>query len=135
MKDLSITEAAKIAQVTRQTIYNKIDSGEMSKKSNNRIDPAELFRVFPDAPIPEDVSNDDSKEVSNDVKSVNDDVSKIETKYLKEKIEMLEKLMAEKDLTILQLNERLDKLLSMNERLQINALPSPETVKKSWKFW
>ncbi len=135
MKGLSITEASKLAGVTRQTIYNKIDSGEMSKMSNNRIDPSELFRVFPDLPKPEAMSNDENPEVSNSVKSNNDEVSKIEKKYLEEKIEMLEKLIAEKDLTNLQLNERLDKLLSINERLQISALPSPKDVKKRWKFW
>ncbi len=135
MKGLSITEASKLAGVTRQTIYNKIDSGEMSKMSNNRIDPSELFRVFPDLPKPEAMSNDEKPEVSNSVKSINDEVSKIEKKYLEEKIEMLEKLIAEKDLTNLQLNERLDKLLSINERLQISALPSPKDVKKRWKFW
>jgi len=45
---LSVTEAAKIAGCARSTIYDKINSGELSRSPGGKIDTAELQRVFGD---------------------------------------------------------------------------------------
>lgn len=42
---VTVTGAARLARVSRGTIYNKIDSGELSKTSDG-IDTTELLRVF-----------------------------------------------------------------------------------------
>ena len=46
MKTLTILELSKIYNLNRQTIYNKINKGILSKNSDNKIDLAEAIRVF-----------------------------------------------------------------------------------------
>ena len=67
MTTVSITNAAKLTRVSRGTIYNKIDCGELSK-SPDGIDTAELLRVFGRLYDPETTANDDSV-AANDKKS------------------------------------------------------------------
>ena len=51
MTQLSIQQAADKARVTRQTIYKKINDGELSSttdhRGNKQIDVTELLRVYP----------------------------------------------------------------------------------------
>lgn len=43
---ISIVQAAQEWGINRTTIYRKIKSGELSKTEDNKIDPAEMSRVF-----------------------------------------------------------------------------------------
>jgi len=46
MKSLSVLELSKLYGINRQTIYNHIRKGILSKNSNNKIDFSEAIRVF-----------------------------------------------------------------------------------------
>ena len=65
MSQVSITEAAKMAGVSRATIYNDIDSGTLSfetgPKEKKMINVSELQRVYKTLKSPDD--SDDSKDV------------------------------------------------------------------------
>jgi predicted DNA-binding protein YlxM (UPF0122 family) len=46
MKSLSVVELSKLYSINRQTIYNHINKGILSKNSDNKIDLSEAIRVF-----------------------------------------------------------------------------------------
>ena len=46
MKSLSVLELSKLYNINRQTIYNNIKKGILTKNSDNKIDLAEAIRVF-----------------------------------------------------------------------------------------
>ena len=46
MKSLTVLELSKLYNINRQTIYNNIRKGILSKNSDNKIDLAEAIRVF-----------------------------------------------------------------------------------------
>ena len=46
MKSLTVLELSKLYNINRQTIYNHINKGILSKNSDNKIDFAEAIRVF-----------------------------------------------------------------------------------------
>jgi predicted DNA-binding protein YlxM (UPF0122 family) len=46
MKSLTVLELSKLYNINRQTIYNNIKKGSLSKNSENKIDLAEAIRVF-----------------------------------------------------------------------------------------
>ena len=46
MKSLSVIELSKLYGINRQTIYNNINKGILSKNSDNKIDLSEAIRVF-----------------------------------------------------------------------------------------
>lgn len=46
MKSLSVIELSKLYNINRQTIYNHINRGILSKNSDNKIDLSEAIRVF-----------------------------------------------------------------------------------------
>ena len=46
MKTLTVLELSKLYNINRQTIYNNIKKGNLSKNSDNKIDLAEAIRVF-----------------------------------------------------------------------------------------
>ena len=46
MKGLTVLELSKLYNINRQTIYNNIKKGILSKNSDNKIDLAEAIRVF-----------------------------------------------------------------------------------------
>ena len=46
MKTLTVLELSKLYNINRQTIYNNIKKGILSKNSDNKIDIAEAIRVF-----------------------------------------------------------------------------------------
>lgn len=46
MKNLSVLELSKLYKMNRQTIYNSINKGILSKNSDGKIDLAEAIRVF-----------------------------------------------------------------------------------------
>lgn len=44
--EISISEAAKMVKVSRNTIYEKFKSGELSRCSSGKVDTSEILRVF-----------------------------------------------------------------------------------------
>ena len=68
MNTLSITEAAKLAGVSRNTMYSKIKKGILSKSKDSKgrvyIELSELLRVYPDAK-----KEQDKEDVKHDVQS------------------------------------------------------------------
>ena len=46
MKTLTVLELSKLYNINRQTIYNNINKGILSKNSENKIDLADAIRVF-----------------------------------------------------------------------------------------
>ncbi|MHC5172141.1 plasmid replication DNA-binding protein (plasmid) [Acinetobacter johnsonii] len=55
MKSLSVLELSKLYSINRQTIYNQINKGILSKNSDNKIDLAEAIRVFGEPARKQDV--------------------------------------------------------------------------------
>ena len=55
MKSLSVLELSKLYGINRQTIYNHISKGILSKNSDNKIDFSEAIRVFGEPAKKQDV--------------------------------------------------------------------------------
>ena len=55
MKSLSVLELSKLYNINRQTIYNQINKGILSKNSDNKIDFSEAIRVFGEPARKQDV--------------------------------------------------------------------------------
>ncbi|WP_347455831.1 plasmid replication DNA-binding protein [Acinetobacter thermotolerans] len=57
MKSLTVLELSKLYNINRQTIYNNIKKGILSKNSDNKIDLAEAIRVFGEPQKKQDVKD------------------------------------------------------------------------------
>ena len=57
MKSLTVLELSKLYNINRQTIYNHINKGILSKNSDNKIDLAEAIRVFGEPAKKQDVKD------------------------------------------------------------------------------
>jgi predicted DNA-binding protein YlxM (UPF0122 family) len=79
MKSLTVLELSKLYNINRQTIYNNINKGILSKNSDNKIDLAEAIRVFGEPSKKQDVK--DSVKV--------DSPSSTEFLLLRQQIDML----------------------------------------------
>ena len=79
MKSLSVIELSKLYKINRQTIYNHINKGILSKNSDNKIDLSEAIRVFGEPTIKTDVK----------VPVKVDSPSSAEVLLLKQQIDML----------------------------------------------
>ena len=55
MKTLTVLELSKLYNINRQTIYNNINKGILSKNSDNKIDFSEAIRVFGEPAKKQDV--------------------------------------------------------------------------------
>ena len=55
MKTLTVLELSKLYNINRQTIYNNIKKGILSKNSDNKIDFSEAIRVFGEPSRKQDV--------------------------------------------------------------------------------
>ena len=55
MKSLTVLELSKLYNINRQTIYNNIKKGILSKNSDNKIDFSEAIRVFGEPSRKQDV--------------------------------------------------------------------------------
>lgn len=121
---VSISMAAKMAGITRSTLYDHIKDKGISLIDANtkrpKIDVSELIRVYGDkVKLPEEI-NDNSKNVKSLASHSNDPTLSSENKALKEKVEMLEK---ERDRERRQLTEQI-------ENLQDSLKKEQETVSK-----
>ena len=112
MTVVSISDAARLADVTRSTIYDRINSGVLSRTPEG-IDVAELARVYPDLRPLENVKikhvkkrdkgGVDRKEVSSEL--LDERLREIE--YLQTELNKRTEQIAKKDAQLQQANDRL----------------------------
>lgn len=69
MKTLTVLELSKLYNINRQTIYNNIKKGILSKNPDNKIDLAEAIRVFGEPVKKQDVK--DSVKVDSPISAEN----------------------------------------------------------------
>lgn len=85
MKNLSVLELSKLYDINRQTIYNQINKGNLSKNSDNKIDLSEAIRVFGEPKKKQDVK-----------KSVKiDSPTSAEVLHLRQQIDMLKNQLSD----------------------------------------
>ena len=85
MKNLSVLELSKLYDINRQTIYNQINKGNLSKNSDNKIDLSEAIRVFGEPKKKQDVK-----------KSVKiDSLNSAEVLHLRQQIDMLKNQLSD----------------------------------------
>ena len=137
---VGITEFAAMAKVSRQTIYNKLDTDLQPyvKTVNDRktinLKGLEVFNVKP--------IDTDSQKVLQDMLTILQ--KQIDVKDAQ--ILTLEAQMTVKDGQVEQLNQRLKEALKLNSNNQVlllgkqgpptqPQLPTPEKKKPFWKFW
>ena len=103
---LSLGQAASEASVSKSTIHRAIKSGKISaEKDGNqyRIDPAELFRVFPKN-VPENSKSNDTKHFGETAKDT--------------EIRMLREILEAKDQHIADLKSELDRRPLLTDQRQ-----------------
>ncbi len=120
MNKLSITEAANLAGVSRNTMYSKIKKGILSKSKDSNgkayIELSELLRIYPDASNKEDVKHDVQPEQSMTVEELQELVTlRAQVALYEQKEEML--------------NERVEFYKGEVERLRLAGPDKP--VKQS----
>jgi len=152
---VTVTGAAKLARVSRGTIYNKIESGELSK-SPDGIDTTELLRVFGTL---HDVSTDGKSTEEKAVYNVNpkntaviarqnDEITQKlleqleeaagEKEWLREMLEKKESQLADKQRRLdEQMEQHADERKTWTEQLNAvqKLLPAPEDVKPRRKLF
>lgn len=111
MTILNISEAARLAGVSRNTIYEKINSGEMSRRSEG-IDVAELARVFPNLKAYEDAQIKQVKKPSKIDKSGDIDHGPDREddyiEHLSEQVEWMREMLAKREKQIDDQQRRFD---------------------------
>lgn len=113
MSRITVTQAAKYFNVSRNTLYKKIRQGLLTKDSDGRLDVNDLLRVIGSQ------SESTNKNVTlskGDTTIVTDDIQ------LKQEIEQLKQLLAMKEIFINQLQQQIADLRQDKEQLynQIN---------------
>jgi excisionase family DNA binding protein len=92
--ELSIKAASQLVNVSRTTIYKKIESGELSRHANGTVDTADVLRVFNGtSPVHrvqhKKVQNEHVKAVQDERAAPKPDISQLEHLY-KAQIRLLE---------------------------------------------
>jgi transposase-like protein len=107
---ITVTQAAKDFNVSRNTLYKKIRQGLLTKDSDGRLDVNDLLRVIGSQSESTNknvtLNKDDSLHVTGDVQ-------------LKQEIEQLKQLLAMKVIFIYQLHQQIADLLHDKEQLYI----------------
>lgn len=123
MPNLTISEASRLVQISRTTMYNRyIKTGEVSViKENGKmyINTSELFRVFPNAKIIEQVEPFNCTTIEQPVKSNNNH---------------FEQLLQAKNDVINILKEQLDNYKNENLRLKELETKFIQNITKKKKF-
>ena len=131
--NISVTKAAKEWGVSRTTIYQKINDGQLSRNSDKKIDPSEMLRVFG-----EPISKKRTERSVNTVQSTplntqsvqcNTDVGhqlaleKLKNEHLSQQVSDQKKLIENYQQQIAQLNKTLDKAnASIQDFAQVRLL-------------
>lgn len=107
--EYSYQQAAKAAGVSKSKIARQVKTGEISKNANGKIDPSELARVYPDS-IKADTTDTTRNRVVERAMERSDTVSDtIEIRVLQVELDAEKKLSADREVTITDLRDRLDK--------------------------
>lgn len=116
MARITVTQASKDFNVSRNTLYKKIKQGHLTKDANGLLDVNDLIRV-----IGVNTENTHKNVTINnsDVQSVNSDT---QLQQAKNEIEQLKQLLAQKEIFINQLQQQIADLRLDKEQLynQIN---------------
>ncbi len=116
MARITVTQASKDFNVSRNTLYKKIKQGHLTKDANGLLDVNDLIRV-----IGVHTENTHKNVTLNniDVQSVNSDT---QLQQAKNEIEQLKQLLAQKEIFINQLQQQIADLRLDKEQLynQIN---------------
>lgn len=123
MKSLSVLELSKLYGINRQTIYNNINNGILSKNSDNKIDLSEAIRVFGEPKKKQDVKN--SVKV--------DSLNSAEVLLLRQQIDMLKNQVSdakERELFYQEQIEAMQRLLEA-PKANMTTFTDQDPVKKS----
>lgn len=149
MTMLTISDAARLAGVSRQTLYDRINSGTLSRTSDG-VDLAELARVYPeleqltDLQIKSVVKKDEKKPVEKDSDSAElIALREREVEWLKEELAKRDEQIAAKDALLAKQAERMydkdsqwqDQMTGLRDSFENNLQrllegPEPEPKKK-----
>jgi hypothetical protein len=117
---VSISEAARLAGISRTHLYKKyLAEGILSKtqdhQGNSMIDTAEILRVFGKLEGDNSITDEFNKPLHQDLQS--------ENSSLKAKVEMMERLLEEKEARIVDLKE------------SMKLIGHEQSKKKRFWFW
>ncbi|MGP5706550.1 plasmid replication DNA-binding protein [Psychrobacter namhaensis] len=131
--NISVTKAAKEWGVSRTTIYQKVNDGELSRNADKKIDVSEMLRVFG-----EPISKKRTERSANTVQSTplnsqsvqyNTDIEhqlaleKLKNEHLSRQVSDQKKLIENYQEQIVQLNKTLDKAnASIQDFAQVRLL-------------
>lgn len=108
MSKLTLGEASKLTGISKPTISKAVKDGKISGKKNKKgifeIEKSELIRVYPEVKAGADKPIKLTKEMATNA-------AEIENKFLKEKIEELEKQIEKTEAREDAANKRLDSVL------------------------
>ena len=131
--NISVTKAAKEWGVSRTTIYQKINDGELSRTADKKIDVSEMLRVFGE-PISKkrterSVNTVQSTPLNNQSVQYNTDIEhqlaleKMKNEHLEQQVRDQKQLIANYQEQISQLNKTLEKAnASIHDLTQIRLL-------------
>ena len=131
--NISVTKAAKEWGVSRTTIYQKINDGQLSRNSDKKIDPSEMLRVFGE-PISKkrterSVNTVQSTPLNSQSVQYNTDIEhqlaleKLKNEHLSQQVSDQKKLIENYQQQIGQLNKTLDKAnASIQDFAQVRLL-------------
>ncbi len=125
---IGMTEAAKLTGKQRQTIHKAIKEGRISAIRSEagewRIDPAELFRVYPPLST---VNDNQSAQVDTGLQRVDSG--------LQREVELLRERIREKDDIISDLREDRDHWRQQATALLTDQRPKPPAEQPATGFW
>jgi hypothetical protein len=131
--NMSVAKAAKEWGVSRTTIYQKVNSGQLSRTADKKIDTAEMLRVFGE-PVPKKRteqsldSPDNTYLNSQNVQSRTElehqlELEKLNNEHLRQQVSDQKKLIDNYQQQIGQLNKTLDKAnASIQDFAQVRLL-------------
>jgi len=116
MARITVTQASKDFNISRNTLYKKIKQGHLTKDSNGLLDVNDLIRVI--RAHTESTSKNVTLNTS-DIQSVSSDT---QLQQAKSEVEQLKQLLAQKEIFINQLQQQIADLRQDKEQLynQIN---------------
>ena len=138
---ISVTKAAKEWGVSRTTIYQKVNDGELSRTSDKKIDTAEMLRVFGE-PISKkrtEQSLNTSNSTHLDSQSVQSctalehqlELEKLTNEHLRQQVNDQKQLIENYQQQISQLNKTLEKAnASIHDFAQVKLLEFKQTDHK-----
>lgn len=131
--NISVTKAAKEWGVSRTTIYQKVNEGQLSRNSDKKIDPSEMLRVFGEPVLEKrterSVNSVQSTPLNSKSLQYNTDIEhqlaleKLKNEHLSQQVNDQKKLIENYQQQIAQLNKTLDKAnASIQDFAQVRLL-------------